>query len=282
MKVLPFTIPKSKHDSILLQEDKGAVFYDLLHQHEEIQLSYIVKGEGTLIVGDTINFYKSGDVLVLGENLPHVFRSDSKKNTPSQMRTVFFTKDAFGINFFKIEELKSLQSFFNKAANGFRLISKEGEIIKLFDAIFSAKKLDRFILFLQLLKKVNRAKYEHLSTFVSEKKYSDNEGKRMSNVFAYTINHFHLEISLDAIAREAAMTKTAFCKYFKKRTNKTYITFLNEFRIEEACKLLQREKEWSIPEVAERSGFHNISHFNRKFKLLKGKTPSEYRKELAL
>ena len=282
MKVLPFTIPKSKRDALILQEDKEVSFYDLLHQHEEIQISYIIQGEGTLIVGDTFNFYKSGDVVVLGENLPHVFKSDSSKNSMSHMRTVFFTKDAFGIDFFNTEELKSLQSFFTKAENGFKIPSKAPQIIKLFEAIFQARKLDRFILFLQLLKKMNRVKYERLSSFVSEKKYKDNEGKRMNDVFAYTIKHFQHDISLHTIAREAAMTKTAFCKYFKKRTNKTYVTFLNEFRIEEACKLLQQDKEVSVAEVAERSGFQNISHFNRKFKLLKGKTPRAYRKDLAL
>ena len=79
MKVLPFTIPKSKRDSLILQEDKGASFYELLHQHEEFQISYIKEGEGTLIVGDSVNFYSEGDIIVLGENIPHVFKSNLSK-----------------------------------------------------------------------------------------------------------------------------------------------------------------------------------------------------------
>jgi len=75
------------------------------------------------------------------------------------------------------------------------------------------------------------------------------------------------------------MTKNAFCKYFKKRTNKTYVTFLNELRIEEACKLLQAKNEFTIAEIAEFTGFQNISNFNRKFKQLIKKTPKEYKNQ---
>lgn len=278
MKVLPFTIPKPKKDTLLLQEDKGPSFYALLHQHEELQISYIKEGEGALIVGDTVTFFKTGDIIVLGGNLPHVFKSDTSKGGTSHMRTVFFTESSFGVDFFMVEELKSLQSFFRKAANGFRVLSKNTKIKVLLEALFSASKLDRFILFLQLLKEVNTAKYESLSFFVSEKKYNDIEGQRMSAVFEYTMNHFQKEITLNTIAAEAAMTKNAFCRYFRKRTNKTYVTFLNELRIEEACKLLLVNTEFTIAEIAELCGFQNISNFNRVFKTQKGKTPRAFRK----
>jgi AraC-like DNA-binding protein len=130
------------------------------------------------------------------------------------------------------------------------------------------------------LKLLKQSKVEPLSSFISDKKYSDNEGRRMSAVLEFTMNHFQKEISLETISQEAAMTKNAFCKYFKKRTNKTYITFLNELRIEEASKLLQVEKDLSISEIAEACGFQNISNFNRKFRQIKGKTPRDFRKRL--
>ena len=138
--------------------------------------------------------------------------------------------------------------------------------------------MDRFILFIQLLKNLNQSAYVPLSHFVSEKKYSDNEGRRMSTVLEYTMANFHKEITLNTIALKAAMTKTSFCKYFKKRTNKTFVSFLNELRIEEACKLLLTKKDLSIASLAEASGFQNISNFNRKFKQIKGISPRDFRK----
>ena len=282
MKALPFTIPKPKRDLLILQEDKEKAFYGLLHQHKDIQISYIVCGEGTLIVGDTFNAYKSGDLVVLGENLAHVFKSDTSKSNKSHMISLFFTSESFGTDFFKIEELKSLQSFFKKAENGFRISSNKKAIIALVKKIETAPKLDRFILFFELLKVINQSKYVTLSAFISSKKYSDNEGRRMSAVYEYTISNFRHPITLESISQQAAMTKNAFCKYFKKRTNKTYITFLNEIRIEESCKLIQNLRELSIAEIAETSGFQNISNFNRKFKQIKGKTPRQFRSELSL
>ena len=282
MKILPFTIPKPKSDSLIFQEDMGASFYGLLHQHKEIQISYIVSGEGTLIVGDTLNFYRSGDIFILGENLAHVFKSNIAKSSSSHMLSLFFTSEAFGHDFFNIEELKPLRSFFNKAEYGFGISSNKKLVIELFKKIQVASKLDRFILFFELLKVINQSKHISLSAFISSKKYTDNEGRRMSAVYEYTISNFRKPISLETISQEAAMTKNAFCKYFRKRTNKTYITFLNELRIEESCKLMQQPGELSITEIAEMSGFQNISNFNRKFKQIKGKTPSQYRKEISL
>ncbi|MCF6308445.1 MAG: AraC family transcriptional regulator [Flavobacteriaceae bacterium] len=92
------------------------------------------------------------------------------------------------------------------------------------------------------------------------------------------MSNFQKPITLDRISEEAAMTKNAFCKYFKKRTNKTYTTFLNELRIEKACSLLQTNTEHTIAEIAEKSGFQNISNFNRKFKLIKLVSPRVYKR----
>lgn len=73
MEVLPFKLPTSEKDALIYQEDIDVAFYEQLHQHEEIQISYIVKGSGTLIVGDSVSIFNENNILVIGENLPHVF-----------------------------------------------------------------------------------------------------------------------------------------------------------------------------------------------------------------
>lgn len=282
MKVLPFKIPKLEHDALIYQEDKSLFFYDKLHQHEEIQVSYIVEGMGTLIVGDTINDYKKGDALVIGANLPHVFKSEVNGNTMSTMITLFFTKDAFGEQFFSLEELRNLNPFFKRSINGFKVSNKVEVFQSHFLKLKGSTKFERFIILLELLKLLSKSKHTTLSSFIYEKKYTDIEGKRMRNVMEYTINNYHKNISLDAIATVSAMTKNAFCKYFKKRTNKTYFRFLTELRVENACKLLVSNEDYSIAEVAEKSGFNNISNFNRQFKAIKEISPSLFKKNNAL
>lgn len=280
MKVLPFKIPKPEQDALIYQEDFGSSFYDKLHQHEEIQLSFIVEGEGTLIVGDTISYYKKGDVLVIGSNLPHVLKSDIIANPESRMLTLFFTESSFGNHFFELEELKEIKSFFKRAKHGFKITSNKKKISSLFLDLNTASKFERFIILLNLLKIGSMSNYNSLSSFIYERKLNDNEGKRMQDVFEYTMNNYTNDISLDMIADVANMTKNAFCKYFKKRTNKSYVSFLNELRIEHACKLITANNELTMAEIAHSSGFNNISNFNRQFKAIKQLSPTKYEKSI--
>jgi AraC-like DNA-binding protein len=158
------------------------------------------------------------------------------------------------------------------------MTSKQNAIKELFFNLEKTSKLNRFLILFQLLKIISTANYKSLSSFVYDKKFTDNEGSRMRNVFEYTMNHFKSQITLETIAEVANMTKNAFCKYFKKRTNKSYFTFLNELRIEQACKLLVSNKESTILEIAELSGYNNLSNFNRQFQIIKQQSPSEYKK----
>ncbi len=278
MKVFPFQIPKPEHDALIYQVDKSLVFYDKFHQHEEIQVSLIVEGEGTLIVGNTINYYKKGNILVLGSNLPHVFKSDITTNDSSKMVTLFFTQTAFGEHFFELTELRELRLFFKKAEHGFKISSKSKKFENLFFQLETSSKLQRFIICLQILKRLSKSKFQPLSSFIYDKKYTDTEGKRMRNVMDFTMQNYQNQISLDAVAKVSAMTKNAFCKYFKKRTNKSYFRFLNELRIENASKLLLTHESYTIAEIADQSGFNNISNFNRQFKAIKHISPSAFRK----
>ncbi|UGU17445.1 AraC family transcriptional regulator [Sinomicrobium kalidii] len=278
MRVLPFKIPKTKEESLIYQEDFEKVFYDKLHQHEEIQVSLIVSGEGSLIVGDSINQYKPGDVLVIGENLPHVFKSDNSADRYSFMITLFFTTASFGKDFFHLPEFGILEEFFRYSEYGFKVRTKKTALKNRFLKLKKANKYKRFQLFLDILRLLSKTKKQTLSTFIYQKNYTENEGKRMGDLFEYVMQNYDGVITLDTAADIASMSKNAFCRYFKQRTNKTFFQFLIEVRVENACKLLLKNRELSIADISDRCGFQNISNFNRKFKEIKGTTPSQYRK----
>ncbi len=277
MKALPFKIPKPLNQALIYEEHHVNLFYDRLHQHEEIQLSLIVGGEGSLIVGDKINHYEVGDILVIGSNLPHVFKSEVHGSEKSHMLSLFFKKTSFGEDFFELMEFQELSLFFKHATHGFKITSSKNKISSLFLQFNRSSNFKRFILFLEILKRASSSSYKSLSSFVHEKKYNDLEGKRMHAVFEYTMSNFEKNISLKIIAGVANMTKSAFCKYFKTRTNKTYFNFLNELRTEHACKLILADNDLSIAEVAILSGFRNMSNFNRRFKSLKKTSPLQYK-----
>lgn len=277
MKVYPFKIPKPNNNALIYQEDIEVVFYDKLHQHDEIQISYIEKGNGTLLVGNSFTNYYTGNVFVIGSNVPHAFKSDTTKNETSKMLTLFFTKESFGTSFFKLEEFEEIESFFVNSLHGFQVTSQLTEIKEIFNKLKKATKLERFIILIALLKLLSESDINLLSNYTYAKKLSDSEGKRMRKVFDYTLKNADQKISLDEIASVANMTKNAFCKFFKKRTNKTYINYLTELRIENACKILKSNKDMAIVDVAFKAGFYNISNFNRRFKELKKMTPLTFR-----
>ena len=138
---------------------------------------------------------------------------------------------------------------------------------------------EQFKSFLEVLNLISEADKRKLSSLINLKKYAGDEGKRMSDIFQYSMENFHKEVTLHDVANIANMTPNAFCRYFKQRTNKTFVNFLIDIRIGNACKLLTKNNDLSITEISYKSGFNNLANFNRKFKSVKGVTPSDYKKK---
>ena len=111
MKVLPFKIPKPENVTLYVQHYKGESFYEKLHQHKEIQISVVLKGEGTYIIGDCVGDFKQHDIFVLGENLPHVFKRDALFEHETEMVSLFFSKNSFGESFFELPEFEYFKKF---------------------------------------------------------------------------------------------------------------------------------------------------------------------------
>jgi AraC-like DNA-binding protein len=279
MKVLPFTIPKPENVTLYTEHYKGESFYEKLHQHKEIQISLVVAGEGTFVIGDCVGDFKPNDIFVIGENLPHVFKRDFSNEQDPEMISIFFTKNSYGEQFFDLPEFDHLQSFFGDLSLGVKILSNKEALIPLISTINNDYKFKQFLTFMNILNLIGEAKRKKLSSLINLKKYNGNEGKRMSDIFQYTMDNFHKEVSLHDVADIANMTPNAFCRYFKQRTTKTFVNFLIDIRIGNACKLLAKNNDLSITEISYKSGFNNLANFNRKFKSLKGVTPSEYRRK---
>lgn len=285
MKVLPFKIPKTSQESFRLQEDIEIHFYDNLHQHPETQLTLILESEGKLIAGDYIGTFKPGDVFLIGPNLPHVFRNEAIYYSGNSQRkahsiSVFFEWQAFGDKFLSLPEVSSLKEFSKVSARG--LIIKNplrNRIAQLLKLLFKTSELDRLIVLLKILNLLSKsADTQPLASSAINTILDEADGKKLSDVYRFTMNEYARKIQLEEVASIANMTVNAFCRYFKKRTRKSYIDFLTEIRIGHARKLLQ-EQDLSISQICYEVGFNNLSNFNRKFKEVCGITPTEYRKQ---
>ncbi len=275
MKIYPFEIPKPLAGALIVQVDRELVFFDKLHQHEEIQISFLVKGQGKLIIGDSVHSYSAGDLFVIDGKIPHLFQS-TPSDEVSHMISVFFTPKTFGSDFFSIPDLERTTSFFDKPNTGYKVTDDNLEARKILTKLPNEDKFSRFILFLGLLRSIAESKSTMLTGFVHPKALSANEGKRLQDVLDYVMHNFDTDIKLITVADLAFMTPNAFCRFFKQRTNKTFFQFLIELRIEHACQLLLSKNDLTIMEIAEKSGFGSISNFNRKFKNIKRMTPTAY------
>ena len=281
MKIVPFQIPKNTEEAFRVQVDDLPHLYNHLHQHPEIQLTLIKESNGTLVAGNYVGPFHAGDVFVIGGNQPHVFRNDEKffkKRSKAIAITIFFDETTFGENFWLVEEMKSLQPFLKNSAGGFRITGRKKKLLaeKLL-SIVHAKGIDRLIIFLEILKVLATRKEMHpLTKSIIQRNIKSYDGSRLNKVIEFTFKEFQRTITLKEVATLANLTPEAFCKYFKTRTRKTYINFLNEIRVNHACRLLTEDK--SISGICYDCGFMNLSNFNRVFKKIKQVSPGEWRK----
>jgi AraC-like DNA-binding protein len=283
MKVVAFKIPKTQREAFRLQIDDQPYLYDKLHQHPEIQISLVEKSEGTLVAGDYVGRFVPGDVFILGSDLPHVFKNEPSyyqqmEGRKARMISVYLEAESWGKDFWHLAETKHIRDFIGQTNRGFQAGNPlKEEAASLMRSFLACKDLHRIIYLLQLLELfyTHKDQLQYLSRYERKQEMRQEDGERMNNIIQFTFNESERFISLEEVASVANMTREAFCRYFKERTRKTYITFLNEIRVSNACRLLM-DPQATKASIAYEVGFNNLSHFNRVFKSVTGKTPSEY------
>lgn len=265
-----------------IRKDVRAHFEDNWHFHEMLELVVILKGKGKRYIGDSIEEFGKGDVILVGEKLPHVWRSEKKLKKPSKFNCssiiIQFSKDFIGDKFLSLTESDDINTLFKRAEMG---ISFKGEsnkiLIQKIKNLLELDGMNRLLSFLDILH--TASKLEDFSLLTSPM-FIDTIYKadlKINKVFEYTMDNFTGEVTLDDVSELVFMNKTAFCRYFKKRTKKTFTSFLNEIRIGYACKLI-REDTHSITQAAYSSGYNSPSHFNNQFRLIKKISPTEFYK----
>ena len=282
MKALSFKIPKTINESIRVQVDHQPYFYDRFHYHPEIQISYILEGTGTRIIGNSVGRFNKGEIYVIGSNIPHIFKSDKhyyeKNSDLSHAISFYFTEECLGKDFFSLPETEKINELLDSSKNIIHFISDSNDGVKKnFEEITlleGFEKLHKFLEILNLLTRLNKRNLLSKTTY--EQRNTEKYGKRINNIFDFVMNNYEKSISLDKAAEISNLSTTAFCRFFKERTRKSFTEFVNEVRVGEACKLLSHN-DFNISQICNEVGFNNISNFNRKFKEITNLTPKVYR-----
>lgn len=269
--------------SVLLREEP--FFQAPFHSHPELELVYVKESFGKRIVGNSVEQFKAGDMVFLGSNIPHVWLNDEvyyQGNTDLKAKAivVYFKKEIFGSAFFELKETQKINSLFNQAVRGLVINGETNMLI--------SKKLEKLVRkkdfeMIAGLFKILAILSESTDTdFINNEFYmptNENSKKdRLSAVFEHLEKHYNEDISLIKIAEIANITPTSFCRMFKVKTKKSFVEYLNEIRISNACKLLI-ETDLGIAEIAYKCGYKTVSNFNQLFKKSKEMTPKEYRKK---
>ncbi|MFA6247085.1 MAG: AraC family transcriptional regulator [Mucilaginibacter sp.] len=283
MKVLPFTIPVPEGQTIIVQEEIENHFYPHLHRHAEIQITWIKRGEGTLLAGNSMHPFKQGEIYVLGANLPHLFRSspeyfDERSRMTVQELTIFFDPAGKLSALFDLAEMQAVKAFFEKWQVGFKIpMEVIGTFREQIDMVQHTRGVYRMSVFLRMLNlMMGIENLQPLSAASRTQPLTDPEGMRIASVLNYIMHNYSSALTLEDVALQAHLTPNAFCRYFKKHTRVTFVAFVNKVRVNQACKLLINGELNNIADVAYSCGFSSVNNFNLTFKKIMGKTPRDY------
>jgi len=285
MKPRLLKVPKTPTDSFSVREDRDPYINNRWHYHPEVELIYFHEGGGTQFVGDHINRFDAGDIILVGSNLPHYWRHDDvffneESGKKVHSTVIHFSENFWGEPFLQLPETKPIRSLLDKARRGIRVNDREQRSLPpLIEKVLLSEGVGRIIALIECLSAFALTPDLHpLSSLGFRHDFSEAESQRINAIYDYTLSNFSQKIYLEKVASVAGLVPNSFCRYFKSRTGKTYTQFLTEIRVGHACKLLI-DNRISIKQLCFESGFNNFTCFHKNFKMITGKSPQHYLKE---
>lgn len=258
------------------------------HFHQLCELVWIEESFGKRIVGDNVNSFSAGDLVLMSPDLPHVWQNESifflkKKQYKTKATVIYFPPD-FLLNLSDERAvIQPIVELIKRATRGLKFFgTTQYKVAEILSRISENDGLKKIVDFLSTLDILSTSKeYKYLASVSYKNLYDEKDTDRMVGVYQLLLQNFRRNISLEEVSQTAHLSPTAFCRFFKSRTQKTFIQFLNELRIGHACKLLNNDN-YSIADVCYESGYNNLPNFNKFFKSITKKSPSEYRKLISL
>ncbi|MFH5832207.1 AraC family transcriptional regulator [Halalkalibaculum sp. DA3122] len=267
--------------SFVVENHSYKNFLKVWHYHPETELVIILESSGTRFVGDSIERFKPGEIVLIGESLPHLWLNDDKyfeedSDLQAKANVIRFNKQ-FETGLLSIPEMRPILNLFGRSKHGIKFEGTSNpKIRELVNSLFDLHGLKKVKVLLDILEYLAlQEEYSILSSPGFVRCFERKKDSKILQVYEYVMENFTNDISLDDVADLVNMNPSAFSRYFKRIQKKTFTQFLKEVKIGYACKLLLEQK-YNISEICYRSGFNNISNFNRQFKSEKNMTPTMY------
>lgn len=273
------TLSASANNSFLARQFEERSFSAPFHFHPEYELTWIVSGSGTRYVGAHMRDYFPNDLVLLGSNLPHCWKTENKKSADSSSSVVIqFHPDFMGSDFFSRPEMKNIALLLNRSRSGLQFTGDTSALRKKMNLILQEEQaFTKWMLLLETLQELAAARnYALLSHPGHDPELSRLENVKMHSCTAYIVENFQSRISLAAAAATVNMTPHSFCRYFKKINRKTFVEAVTDYRIDFAIRQLIHT-DHSISAICFHSGFNDLSNFHKTFKSRMKLSPLSYR-----
>lgn len=286
MEPICFRVPRQAEQTLKVEYWELPFFYRPYHFHKECQLSYILNSTGALYISNSCVSFKKGDMFLLGKNLPHVFKSENNSDVenqgdnPARAISVFFDLDQFEGLFNDMPEARNVLNLLRHSQYGIKTSVEDASLLdKWMRSIRDSSGFDQV---LSMIKTLGLFAEQKTINYISPNSLPIKDpldGKRMDQIFDFIQGNFQRPIALEDVAAQINMTPSAFCRFFKKKTQKTFTNFLIETRIAKACKLLI-QNDFTVSETCFESGYNSTSNFHRHFRRITGLSPNEYKKKV--
>lgn len=252
------------------------------HYHPEFELIWILRSHGTRFVGDNIETYRAGDVVLIGPNLPHCWHDEPEGNEEKpEVIVVQFHPETFGGGFLDLPEFEPIKRLLRASKCGLHV---EGEtatrVQRQMRSLMQKKGMARLIDLLDILRLLAEADNDlrflasvdyHITNDITEV-----NRQRIELIHRHIRQNLGSEINQADVARLIGLTPPAFSRFFRRATGQTFVGFVNILRINEVCRKMTESNE-CITNIAMNCGYNNIANFNRQFLALKGMNPTQFR-----
>jgi AraC-like DNA-binding protein len=248
-------------------------FDSVWHFHREFELTFIRRGHGHRLVGESVGEYAPGNLTLTGPDVPHTYisTSDDERHAALVMQ---FRRDFLGEMFFDGPVFAGVSRLLDAASRGLSF-QHDDQSIDLIEALPAAEKT---VALLSLLLELSHRETVHLTREPVVSDLSVTTARRVEAMVALMHDRYATPLRLSDVADAVHLTPSSASRLFRRSTGSTISSYLNVVRVNAACRLLRdRERERSIAEIATACGYANLSNFNRRFKEIKGVTPREYR-----
>jgi len=271
--------------SFSVKHDLLPHFLKTWHHHQEFELVFIKSSTGTRFVGDDMAVFNPGELVLLGDSLPHMWQNDpiyfEGLDLKAEAYIIHFERDFLAGAIKEVVEFGSLEFLLERAKRGILFDSSTANNVApmMEEIIGMPSGMSRMIKLLEVLRVLSESNGGQYLASLGYSNSATERDMKLRKVNDYIMNHFQGKVSLQEVADHVCMNKAAFCRFFKKTTSKKFSKYLNEMRVGYACKLLQQGTK-PISQICFESGFNSLSSFNQQFKEVTGSTPRAYSKIL--